>query len=118
QNAIKAAYLGLADEAAKMVAQNFGSKSGQHRFPAMWGPNYDWIPDQCHGAVAMTALQRMLLQYEGDTIRLLPAWPKHWDVDFKLHAPHKTTVEGRVRNGDIVDIEVLPASRRKDVTTQ
>ncbi len=115
QNAIKAAYLGLADEAVKMVGQNFSSKSSQHRFGAMWGPNYDWIPDQCHGSVAMTALQRMLLQYEGDRIRLLPAWPKHWDVDFKLHAPRKTTVEGSVRNGDIMDLKVSPAFRRKDV---
>ncbi len=115
QNAIKAAYLGLADEAVKMVGQNFSSKSSQHRFGAMWGPNYDWIPDQCHGSVAMTALQRMLLQYEGDRIRLLPAWPKHWDVEFKLHAPRKTTVEGSVRNGDIMDLKVSPAFRRKDV---
>ena len=118
QNAIKAAYLGLADEAAWMVGQNFSSKSSQHRFGAMWGPNYDWIPDQCHGSVAMTALQRMLLQYEGDTIRLLPAWPRHWDVDFKLHAPRKTTVEGRVRNGEIAEMKVSPASRRGDVKTE
>ena len=34
--------------------------------------------------VAMIALQRMLLQYDGDEIYLLPAWPKDWDVEFKL----------------------------------
>ena len=27
-------------------------------------------------------------------ILLLPAWPNEWDVDFKLHAPYKTTLEG------------------------
>ncbi len=116
QNAIKAACLGLADEAAKLVGQNFSSKSSQHRFPAMWGPNYDWIPDQDHGGVAMIALQRMLLQYDGDMIQLLPAWPKGWDVDFKLHAPRKTTFECSVRDGKIVELKVTPAERRKDVT--
>ena len=81
----------------------------------MWGPNYDWTPDQCHGAVAMTALQRMLLQYDGDTIHLLPAWPKKWNVDFELHAPRQTTIECRVRNGQIVEMTVTPKSRREDV---
>jgi pimeloyl-ACP methyl ester carboxylesterase len=118
QNAIKAAYLGLADEAAKMVGQNFSSRSREHRFPAMWGPNYDWTPDQCHGSVAMTALQRMLLQYDGHKIHLLPAWPKKWDVDFKLHAPRNSTVECRVRNGAIMEMKVTPASRRGDVVTE
>jgi hypothetical protein len=118
QNAIKAAYLGLADEAARMVGQNFGTKSNLHRFPTMWGPNHDWVPDQDHGTVAMIALQRMLLQYDGDTIRLLPAWPKHWDVDFKLHAPRGTSVACRVRNGVITELTVAPESRRKDVVTE
>ncbi len=118
QNAIKAAYLGLADEAATMVGQNFSTKSGQHRFPAMWGPNYDWIPDQDHGSVAVIALQRMLLQYDGESIHLLPAWPKDWDVDFKLHAPRNTTIECRVRNGAITKLQVTPASRGKDVVTE
>lgn len=115
QNAIKAACLGLADEAAKMVGQNFNTKSAQHRFPAMWGPNYDWTPDQCHGSVAMIALQHMLLQYDGDTIQLLPAWPKGWDVDFKLHAPKQTVVEGRYINGKLESMKVTPVERKNDV---
>ncbi len=115
QNAIKAACLGLADEAAKLVGRNFSTKSAQHRFPAMWGPNYDWTPDQCHGGVAMIALQRMLVQCDAEKILLLPAWPKEWDVDFKLHAPPKTTVEGKVKDGTVVALKVTPESRRKDV---
>ncbi len=35
----------------------------------------------------MIALQRMLVQYEGDEIYLFPAWPKNWDVEFKVYAP-------------------------------
>ena len=75
----------------------------------------DWIPDQDHGGVAMTALQRMLLQCEGSKILLLPAWPKDWDVDFKLHAPYRTTVEGTVRGGKLDNLKVTPEPRKKDV---
>jgi hypothetical protein len=81
----------------------------------MWGPNYDWIPDQDHGSVAMIALQRMLLQYDGEEIHLLPAWPEKWNVDFKLHAPRMTTIECRVRNGEIADMTVTPENRRKNI---
>jgi hypothetical protein len=81
----------------------------------MWGPNYDWTPDQDHGTVAMTALQRMLLQYEGESIYLLPAWPKKWNVEFKLHAPDKTVVEGVYRNGRLQTLNCTPDSRKKDI---
>ncbi len=115
QNAIQAAFLGLADEAAKLVAFNFTHKNPRHRFDAMWGPNYDWTPDQDHGTVAMTALQRMLLQYEGDTIYLLPAWPAKWNVEFKLHAPDRTVVQGVYRDGRLQALNCTPNSRKKDI---
>ena len=63
----------------------------------------------------MIALQRMLMLCDVDTIRLLPAWPKEWNADFKLHAPYNTTVEGRVENGKVIDLKVTPESRRKDI---
>ena len=116
QNAVKAACLGLTDEAAKLVTKNFSTWSKQHRFPAMWGPNFDWVPDQDHGSVAIIALQKMLLQYDGDKIQLLPAWPKHWDVDFKLHAPNNTTIKGTYKSGKLNLLKVQPASRKADVT--
>jgi hypothetical protein len=115
QTAIQAAYLGLAEDAARFVTKNFSTKDSGSRFPAFWGPNYDWIPDQDHGCVTMTALQRMLIQTEGRKIRLLPAWPKGWDVEFKLHAPMKTTVEGVYRDGKLERLKVTPRSRAKDV---
>jgi hypothetical protein len=65
----------------------------------------------------MVALQEMLLQTIDDSIVLLPAWPKDWNADFKLHAPRETTVEGRVRNGKLLKLKVTPESRRKDVVT-
>jgi hypothetical protein len=46
---------------------------------------------------------------------LFPAWPKAWDVDFKLHAPKNTTVECRLENGEITKLKVVPETRSKDV---
>ncbi|KPK41186.1 MAG: hypothetical protein AMJ65_09950 [Phycisphaerae bacterium SG8_4] len=115
QDSIQAAYLGLADEAAKYVSGNFSTWHKASRFPAFWGPNFDWVPDQDHGSVAMIALQRMALQDNGGQIILLPAWPKNWDVAFKLHAGMNTTVECEVRGGKVLKLEVRPGSRRSDV---
>ncbi len=95
QNAIQAACLGLTNEAAGFVGSNFSNWNKNYRFPATWGPNYDWTPDQDHGTVAMIALQNMLLQSNNGTIWLLPAWPEKWSVAFKLHAPGNSIIEGR-----------------------
>jgi type II secretory pathway component HofQ len=80
----------------------------------MW-IGFDWIPDQDHGANILTTLQFMLLQADGRTIQLLPAWPANWDVSFKLHAPYNTTVEGVFKAGKMEQLKVTPASRTKDV---
>ena len=115
QDEIFMAYLGLAEEARFNLvgrARNFDKGS---RFPAFWGPNFDWIPDQDHGGVLMKAFQSMLLQTDGKKIYLMPAWPKDWNADFKLHAPYQTTIEGRVVNGEILDLKVNPISRQKDL---
>jgi hypothetical protein len=63
----------------------------------------------------MIALQRMIMQVEGQKIHLAPAWPKEWDGEFKLHAPQKTVIEGSVTNGELVIKSVTPESRRKDI---
>ena len=118
QNAIKAALLGLTEEAAKLMSENFNTSNSLYRFPAMWGPNYDWVPDQDHGSVAMIALQRMLVQYDGDEIYLFPAWPKEWDVAFKLQAPQNTIIEGEFKNGEIIELKVTPEERKKVIINQ
>ncbi len=115
QNAIKAACLGLTGEAAKLTSINFNTWNKAYRFPTNWGPNYDWTPDQDHGSVAMIALQRMLVQYDNDKIYLLPAWPKSWDVKFKLHAPQNTVLEGVVKNGKLESLDVSPEERKKNI---
>jgi len=121
QSSIQAACLGLGEEAARMVAERAAQPSPSHpgwpahRFPAMWGPNWDWIPDQTHGSNILTTLQYMLLQSDGDKIYVLPAWPKKWNVSFKLHAPKNTTIEGVYRGGKLEQMKVTPDSRRQDV---
>jgi len=115
QDPVQSAMLGLAGEAAKFVANRFSTHDRGSRFPAFWGPNFDWTPDQCHGANGMMALQAMLLQADGRKLLLFPAWPKAWDVEFKLHAPLGTTVEGIYRGGKLERISVTPPERAKDL---
>jgi hypothetical protein len=115
QDDVQAALLGLAKTAADCIAGRAKTKHEQSRFPAFWGPNFDWVPDQDHGGNLMIALQAMLLQTDGPELRLLPAWPKEWDVEFKLHAPCRTVVAGSVKNGKLAKLEISPESRRKDV---
>jgi hypothetical protein len=115
QDPIQSALLGLAGETQQAVISRTASVQPGFRFPAMWAAGSDWMPDQDHGGVMMSALQRMLVQYEGRKILLLPAWPKGWDCDFKLHAPYQTTVEGKVVAGTLSELKVTPESRRKDL---
>jgi hypothetical protein len=67
------------------------------------------------GGAGMTALQLMLMQCDGRRILLLPAWPRAWTADFKLHAPYQTIVQGHVENGKISDLRVAPQARAHDV---
>lgn len=115
QDDIQAAHLGLTEEAKKLVQTRFAAKHLGSRFPAFYGPNFDWIPDQDHSNNGVNALQSMLLQSDGDRILLFPAWPKEWNVEFKLHAPKKTVVEGVYKNGKLERLKVTPEKRMKDV---
>lgn len=115
QDDIQAAWLGLAAEASERLRARAKMRNPEQRFPAFWGPNYDWTPDQDHGSNLLLALQAMLLQADGRTITLFPAWPKAWDVEFKLHAPHKTIVQGSFRNGKLEALGVTPVERRADL---
>jgi alpha-L-fucosidase 2 len=115
QHPIQAALLGLADEAKKLTVERFATKHPGSRFDTFWGPNFDWIPDQDHGCVALMALQTMVMQTEGDKIYLLPAWPEEWNVEFKLHAPKNTTVEGIYERKKWKKLEIQPRKREKDI---
>ena len=111
QGGIFCARLGLADEAADFAIKKLADAG--RRFPTFWGPGHDWVPDHNWGGSGMIGLQEMLLQSPGDQIWLLPAWPKNWDVDFRLHARHNTVVDAKVRGGRIVEWKVTPETRAK-----
>jgi alpha-L-fucosidase 2 len=115
QDDTQAAFLGLASEAAQRVAARFSSRHAGSRFPAFWGPNFDWTPDQDHGCNGLMALQTMLIQVDGHKILLFPAWPRGWDVTFRLHAPLQTTLEGVYSGGKVQKLTVAPESRTHDV---
>ena len=110
-----AALLGLTDEAARILKVKCANSHPAYRWPATWGPNFDWLPDQDHGGNLLETTQLMLLQSLGDKILLLPAWPKTWDVNFKLRTPRNTIVECVYRRGTIQRLAVTPASRRADI---
>jgi hypothetical protein len=115
QNDIHMACLGLAAQARQAVAARFGDVNPQFSFPAMWGPFNDDIPDMDHGGVGQIALQFMLLQPLDDKMLLFPAWPKEWNVEFKLHVPKNTIVDGVYRDGTLKRLKITPESRAKDV---
>ena len=113
QDAIWAACLGMTDEAQRLVTLKM--QDGPHRFPAFWGPGYDWTPDHNWGGSGMIAVQEMLMQEVGDTLYLFPAWPKEWDVRFKLRASRGTTVEAELRRGKVINVNVSPARNKEKI---
>ena len=126
--AVVAAKLGLTDDAKSYLLANVTNQfhtlnpaelanAIPSRFPAFWRTG-DWVPDQDHAGVIVNAVQSMLMLTYDDSIRLLPAWPKEWNVEFRLRAPQNTTVEARVEQGKVVDLKVIPESRTKDVETE
>lgn len=116
QDGQEAAILGLVDEAAEMLRKKVGNTNPNHRFLAMWGPNYDWVPDQDHGSNLMLTLQNMVLQ-SYDKAYLLPCWPENWNVSFKLYTSRETQIEGQYKEGRLTftrqgDMEVVEANKR------
>lgn len=114
-----AALLGLTDEARRILTGKARNSHPKYRWPATWGPNFDWLPDQNHGGNLLLTTQLMLMQADplarGGAIRLLPAWPSDWDASFQLHAPGRTIVRARIEDGKLRELRVFPESRLKDV---
>lgn len=113
QDAIFAARLGLTEQADSLMLLKL--KDSGLRFPAFWGPGFDWTPDHNWGGSGMIALQEMLVQTAGDDIYLLPAWPRDRDVHFKLNLPGQTTLEMDYRNGKVAKLLVTPAERKNQI---
>jgi len=117
QDGFEAAMLGLTEVAEQAAVHEF-TNYGDQRFLWFWKPAHDWIPDLDNGGAGMITLESMLMQVDGKRIRMLPAWPKGWTADFKLHAPYQTTISGHVENGKITNLSVVPKSRARDVVIE
>ncbi len=73
------------------------------------GADHNW------GGSGMIGLQEMLMQTPGDSIHLFPAWPREWDVDFRLHAPYGTRVDATLRAGRLVALSVEPPAAQSRI---
>lgn len=113
QDLIWAACLGLTDEARRLLELKMAD--GPHRFPAFWGPGYDWTPDHNWGGSGMIGMQEMLMQEVDGKLYLFPAWPREWDVRFRLHASANTVVEAELKGGKVVRVKVTPSERLSDL---
>lgn len=115
QTGIQAALLGLTDSASKIMKSNGLAYDKRFRFPGFWGPNYDYTPDQCHAGNYINTIQTMLLQTNGDDVYLLPAWPKEWNVKFKLHIPGNRQIEAEWKDGKMAAVRKYPAGNDAEV---
>ena len=117
QTGMFAACLGLSEEAKKDILHRSSLFIPGFRFPGFFNSPFDSPPDMDGPGVMQATLQEMLLQVDpySDKLYLLPAWPKEWDADFKLHAPKETVIKCQVINGQIKKLTVSPKSRRKDI---
>ena len=122
QQPIHATMVGRTSQAKNFVGRYFREKEMLHtisdtafRYPTMYGPSHDWIPNIPQAGNAMIALQRMLVQSDGRRIIMFPTWPSDWDAQFKVSLPYNTTVEGILVNGQITKFVVQPSSRALDV---
>ncbi len=116
QDGIHAACLGWAGKAKAEAVANFTAYGGE-RFQWFWKPGHDYEPDLDNGGAAQMILQSMLMQQRGDKILLFPAWPKEWDVEFRLLAAKGTLVAGIFHHGTLEKLQVSPPERLSDVVT-
>jgi hypothetical protein len=114
-----AAVLGMGDLCGEILENNCALKNPGNRFPAMWGPIYDAVPDTDHGANILNQLQLMAFRVaifgEKNKLYVLPAMPGHWDVWFKFHAPQNTTVEVLYEKGKLKKLTIDPPERKADI---
>jgi len=113
-----AASLGLAEECARRALAKLADASSPARFKGFAGPGREWIPDLTWSGSGRAGIQEMLMDWEPGAegrILLLPAWPKDWDVTFRLRAPGNTRVTCVVESGKIERLIVDPPGRIEQV---
>ena len=112
---IVAAQLGMDEMAKDILQHNVQLKNPGTRFPAMWGPIYDAVPDTDHGSNIIHLIQKMVMQVNKEKVYVLPAFPKEWNVSFKLHPDKETYIEGIYEDGKLIKLEVFPEEAKNRV---
>ncbi|MDP4208989.1 MAG: DUF5703 domain-containing protein [Bacteroidota bacterium] len=112
---IYAAVMGRTDDAKRLIVEKLSDKNANLKFTAFFGPGHDWIPDHNWGGSGMIGLQNMLLYSQSDSLYLFPAWPKEWNVSFKLYGLNQTTVECDYQNGKVNRLNVSPEAKERQV---
>ena len=114
-DAVWAARLGLADEAARLLGDH---ARRYHRFPyggwdssnsSVWPGGLSACPYVDGAGLSAFCLQEMLLQSHEDAIRVLPAAPKTWSGVFRFRARGGFLVSACFSGGvpEFVEIESL-----------
>ncbi len=118
-NLVNMAALAWPEKAKERAIYKMANNTApQARFPAFFGPGHDWLPDHNWGGAGLTGVQEMILVPEvapRGKLNLFAGWPADWDVEFKLHAPGQTVVEGTLCGGQLVSLKVTPESRNGDI---
>ena len=111
------ASLGLADASGKAAVAKLSDAAARARFPLSHGAPESG-PDLASVAAGVAGLHAMLVASEPDPkgrIFLLPAWPRGWDVTFRVRAAGGTVVDGVVEGGRLTRLVTTPAERRDDI---
>ena len=111
-DAVWAARLGLADEAARLLGEH---AQRYHRFPyggwdssnsSVWPGGLSACPYVDGAGLSAFCLQEMLLQSHEEAIRVLPATPKTWSGLFRFRARGGFLVSARFSEGVPVFVEI------------
>jgi len=97
------AMLGLTEETKNEILIRLTNQNKEFKFPAYFGPNFNWVPDGDHGATLETAIQDMVIQSYDGKVYLLPAFPKDWNVKFRFAVPGKAYVWGEYHDGKWIE---------------
>ncbi|MFA5342310.1 MAG: hypothetical protein WC332_11100, partial [Clostridia bacterium] len=101
QDCIQAALLGLTDEATNILLRQAHMTDERYLFPGIYGPNYDETPDQDHANGLSIGFIHTLLASSKEKNVLFGAWPKEWNVTFKLPLYSAKSVTVEYEDGNI-----------------
>lgn len=99
------ARLGLTDVCREILSYNCSLYNPGYRFPAMWGPVYDAVPDVDHGANIMNLLHHMIFSFWNGKLDILPAFPEEWQVEYRLFLDQNTILEGKGKEYSIINLK-------------